>query len=78
VPSHKWPLIVTLADQARRFEETIEPTAAAYARRCERCHVFAIRGLSSEDQGLHCANASVSENLKDLAEQFARGKEPKR
>jgi hypothetical protein len=69
---------VTLADQARRFEKTIEAIAAAYTRRRERCHAFAIRGLSSEDQGLDCENAPVSENLKDLAEQFAHGKEPKR
>jgi hypothetical protein len=74
VPSHKWHLIVTLADQARRFEEKIEASAAAYTRRCERCHVFAIRGLSSEDQGLHYENAPVSENLKDLAEQFGVAK----
>jgi hypothetical protein len=78
VPSHRWPLIATLADQARRFEETVEATAAAYTRKCEHCHAFAIRGLWSEDRGLHCENAPVSENLKDLAEQFARGKEPKR
>jgi hypothetical protein len=40
--------------------------------------VFAIRGLASEEQGLHFENAPVSENLKDLAEHFARGKKPKR